>query len=177
MININWLEGLGNLPQIIIEDDLDMMPREDCEYTFVDGMWYHIQKNGIVRYFSHNGKDVNQGGFGGASFTFLHKGQPKTLMGPWSGRASYLNMFLKPEYQVADVTVYNGRNSISCGILVSKLITLWDQDAYLLRSTDKNKPEQGAITASLAPNCILKPDNSRYDPAYDYQVFAEPVRG
>ncbi len=177
MLNINWREGYTNNPTILIEDNLDLLPREECEFIQVEGMFYHIQKNGLVRYFAHDGSDRNMGGFGGSIFTILHNGKEKELKGPWSGRASFLNMFLSEEEQTADISVFNGRSYMSVGILISELSKLWDQDAYLLRSLNKEKNcEHGAVTASLAKNCILKPDRTRYDPSYDYEIFAEPVK-
>jgi hypothetical protein len=176
MIKIDWALGYGNQPRIILEESLDLTPREDTEFEFKEGMWWNIQTNGLVRYFHHQGGDDNAGGFGGATFKFLHKGEPCQVRGPWSSRASWLNTLLPEEQQIADIVLHNGKQyPISIGILISELVSRWDQDAYLLRSLGKVPTgEHGGVTASLAPNCILKPDNSRYDPANDYQIFAEP---
>lgn len=179
MIIIDWRFGFSNDPSIIVEDSLDLLPREECRFQQGHGMFWHIQENGLVRYFSHSGEDKNEGGFGGSVFDILDaEGNPKTIKGPWSGRASYLNMFMSDEYQVADINVNNGRNKIYCGILVSKLAELWDVDAYLLRAKRKEK-EQGSYTASMAPDRILKPDGSLgFDrDSLGYEIVKEPVRG
>lgn len=173
MIKINWMIGLGNLPRIILEEELDFLPREECDFLFKNGMFYHIQENGLVRYYAHSGADKNEGGFGGANITINYQGKPKVLKGPWSGRASYLNQSLPVHLQVADITLLNRRGPQPTGILVSELVKRWDQDAYLLRSLEAR--ENGSITASLAPDCIRKPDGSRMDKAHKYQIFKEPT--
>jgi hypothetical protein len=175
MLKIDWALGFGNHPRIIVEDTLDLLPREECEFEFKDGMWWHIQDNGLVRYFAHGFNDENEGGFGGANITVMHKGEPFVLRGPWSSRASWLNTLLPEDKQIADIRLYGRGYPISIGILVSKLVDMWDQDAYLLRGV-RSGPEQGPITASMAPDCILKPDGSRYDPDQKYKVYAEPVK-
>ena len=177
MIKIDWMLGYANLPRIILEDQLDFMPREECEFEFKDGMWWHIQENGLVRYMAHSGLDKNEGGFGGAVFTIRHNDELKTLKGPWSSRAAWLNTLLPEDKQVADVILDNGKQyRSSCGVLVSELANRWDTDAYLLRALNtKEGPEQGSFTASMAPDCILKPDGQRIDVAQSYEVIKEPV--
>lgn len=175
MIRINWLEGFGNLPTFTLEESLDLLPREECEFQFKNGIWWHIQDNGLVRYYAHSGADKNEGGFGGAVFEIRHKGQQKMLKGPWSSRASYLNTLLPANKQVAEINLNNGKSTNThIGILVSELIDRWEsQEAYLLRSITER--EKGSYTASLAADCIRKPDGMRFDPAHKYEVVAEPI--
>lgn len=176
MLKIEWMMGYGNLPHFILEETLALTPREESEYEFIDGLWYHIQKNGIVRYFAHSGFDRNEGGYGGAAFTFLHNGEKKRLVGPWSSRASALNMRLPADKQVVDIRLDNGSQyPTNCGILVSELVERWDSDeAYLLRALNRYDGEHGAITASLAPDRILKPNGYMTDDNYEYEIFAKP---
>lgn len=177
MLKIDWMLGYGNLPRICVEDSLDLLPREECRFTFKEGMWYHIQKNGLVRYLAHSGLDKNEGGFGGSLIDILDEdGNPKTLKGPWSSRASYLNTLLPADQQIADIKLYNGRSRIHVGILVSELVKLWDVNAYLLREQRAKGLEQGSFTASLANDCILKPNGARLDVSKGgYEIVAEPV--
>ncbi len=172
MLKIDWMESFGNDPRIYIEEDLDIHATNECEFTFKNGMWYHIQKNGIVQYLAHTGQNRNEGGFGGASFTILHNGEPLTLRGPWSGRASYLNMSLPANQQVADIYIDNGHRRVYTGMLISELVKRWDKPAYLLRK--KSDGEAGGVTASLATDCILKRDGVRRAIG-EYEIFAEPV--
>lgn len=176
MLKIDWALGYGNLPHIILEEEMGIIAREECEFTFKDGIWYHIQDNGLVHYYAHSGKDINEGGYGGANITIMHNGEPKILKGPWSSRASCVSMVAGEP--IADIRlITNARWPHYMGILVSELVKRWDQEAYLLRGKPREEgAEPGAVTVSLANNCILKPDNSRYDPATDYEVFAEPVK-
>lgn len=181
MLTINWMLGYGNSPYVIVEDAFDLFPREECEFTFKNGLWYHIQENGLVRYMAHSGQDRNEGGFGGARFEILHNGERKILAGPWSSRASAVNTVLPAEKQIADIRLDNGRNyPMHVGILVSKLVELWDQDAYLLRAKKDDefgvKGEQGAVTCSMEPNRLIKPDGHVFDRATDLEIFAEPVK-
>lgn len=175
MLKINWREQFSNLPTFTLEEDLALLPRNECEFEFKDGIWWYIQANGLVRYFAHSGEDKNEGGFGGANFDILYKGEPKVLKGPWSSRASYLNTLLPPNKQVAEINLNNGKaTNMHIGILVSELIDRWSfTDAYLLRSITER--ENGSFTASLAPDCIRKPNGMRLDPAHKYEVVAEPI--
>jgi hypothetical protein len=178
MLRIEWMEGYHNLPNIVLEEALDLEPLEESEFTFKDGLWYHIQANGLVQYFAHTGEDVNQGGFGGRLFTILHNGEPKVLKGPWSSRAACVDRV--QDQRVMDIRLDNGKGYPRyCGILVDEVIKRWDQPAFLLRRK-VTKPdvmfglEQGPFTASLANDCILKPSGMRIDEG-EYEVFAEPV--
>ena len=173
MIKIDWALGYANLPRIIVEDSLDLLPREECDFTYKDELWYHVQKNGLVRYFAHSGLDRNEGGFGGANITIRHNGEPKVLKGPWSSRASCVGERLGEA--VADISLDNGRgHPIHIGILVSKLVEMWNLDAYLLREIrNDGKGEQGAVTASLDAHCILKPDDMILDRGAKFEIFAE----
>lgn len=176
MLRINWMEAFSNLPRLILEEDLALHPREECDFHFKDNMFYHIQDNGIVRYFAHSGHDRNEGGFGGAPFTIRVDGKEKILKGPWSGRASYLSMLI--DTPIADVTLDNGRgHPMNVGILVDELVNRWEHpEAYLLRSIPKDTNEPGSVTASLAPDLILKPNGLKLDKMFDYEVFAEPKK-
>jgi hypothetical protein len=177
MLKIDWALGWGNLPSLVIEEDLALIAMDECEFQFNNGIWYHIQKNGLVRYFAHSGRDVNEGGFGGAVFNFLYNGKPHRVVGPWSSRASALNTRLPEEEQVADIKLINtSKYPTHCGILISELVTRWNsEDAYLLRALNRYSDEHGPVTASLANDCIKKPDGFITDQNYEYQIFAEPT--
>lgn len=180
MIKIEWMFGFGNTPRIVLEEDLDLLPREDLEFEHKDGLWWAIQPNGLVRYFAHSGRDVNEGGFGGSSFDIMHKGQRKTLKGPWSSRAACVNMMLPADKQIADITLYNrNRHPISIGILASELVNRWsDVDAFLIRAL-RNNPEQGPLTASTVYNGLKKPDGQDFGSSsdIDYEIFCNPFNG
>lgn len=170
MLKIEWNEEYSNFPDIIIEvDNEPLNKRENCEFERYEDIWIHVQGNGFVRYFAHSGSNINEGGFGGAPFYFLYKGEPKCLEGAWSSRASIVNC-LTP-YQIVDVTL-KGQYSTSGAITLEKLKEMWDIPAYLLRC----EMFGGEILylPSMAKDRVMKPSGKTYENITVLEVIAEP---
>lgn len=165
MIEINWMNGWSGYPEIIVEDELDLLPMESLDFTEVtQGVWLHTQKNGLVRYFSHSGSDRNEGGFGGRIITGRVKGVERVWCGPWSSRASYINTMCEPK--IVDIKLRNSAgNSTTTAILLSKLLELWDLPYALIEGIDPPS-ENGPIVPSLYSYGVVKPDRSSVTDRY-----------
>lgn len=92
-IKVDWMAGCANMPMIEVHlskapPGIDEIPHK--QKTNSDGsVLYYGQKEGFVSYFCENS---NKEGFGGRSFDILMEdGSIKTLVGPWSSRASVMN--------------------------------------------------------------------------------------
>lgn len=87
---IDWAEKWDNSPKLMLL--VDEFPNDaDFLYRFNKGLWFARNKEGWVKFYSHDGSDENRNGFGGSSFTIKTKEGEKVLKGPWSSRASYAN--------------------------------------------------------------------------------------
>lgn len=102
-IKVDWSAGWANMPTVMVH--LSKAPPGIYEIPHKqkinsDGSaLYYGQKEGFVSYFC---EDNDKSGFAGRSFDILMEdGSIKTLVGPWSSRASVMN----EEFGVACVEV------------------------------------------------------------------------
>lgn len=150
-LSVDWLENYDNYPKFVIRTAYANIPKlKDCEMEFHNGIWIHIAENGFVRYFSHSGSSRNEGGFSGAAFTFKHKGQTKTLFGPWSSRASYVNTL---GFNIVDV-IFDTEIGRCAGAVTLDLILSLAKDIYIVQTLGK----EPIILPSMAPNYVQKPN-------------------
>lgn len=184
-----WMENYSNPP------DICLIGAKDDPFNYFQGgvqadeipaggkhLYYGAHPNGLVRYFVHCGNEsVNEGGYGGAAFHVVVEGRGLlTLRGPWSSRASVVNMFVDPKDYVVDIA-FRSRYLMSTAIRLSALQWLarhHDFPSFILRGRSASRAEQGAITCSTRADGIFKPEGSK--PAtlekWDYyEVFYAPA--
>lgn len=85
---VNWMKGYGNWPhfELLVEG---VPPMDEMRYERRDS-YYLAEKDGCVSFFSYSGPGS---GYGGRGFEITLKDESKiTLVGPWSGRATYANL-------------------------------------------------------------------------------------
>lgn len=204
-IEIQWMLAYANSPDIILlgdkEEELSWLRTDLYDELPILGnsskhIYYANHPSGFVHYFTHSGREgVDEGGFGGATFTTtLRSGQTKHLRGPWSSRASVVNMVVLNSTpfiggrEIADV-VFHGRWRISAAIKIEALVFLFNHfqmPYYLYRFVHKDGTKEGSsVYVSKAPTYMWKeghevPDNGPnrdkgYDlTQYNYQLLYSP---
>lgn len=171
-LSVNWMEKYGNCPYFVLEASKDLIPQlKSCEMSFHNGMWVHVAPNGFVRYFAHSGSDRNEGGYGGAAFTFLHNGQEKTLYGPWSSRAGCVNQL---GYDVVDITLRDPRGgSYAACITKALLMQLLDEqqpDFYVVEDVTG----EPVCYPSMHYDRIMKPNFQEIDRNHEFRTIWRP---
>lgn len=170
MLKINWMYGYANSPDILIEEDLAVSPREDLVFLHKNGVWVSVQDNGVVQYFAHNGSDKNNGGYGGAIFTITdEEGNKRNLAGPWSSRASVVNMNFENEIgPITEVSIL-GRDGYvrRVGMLVSEVEKRMREqedtkNLHLVREIRGGEREKSTYYVSTSNTDLVKPDGSRF---------------
>jgi hypothetical protein len=111
-LKINWYHGFANKPAIylLVEDKPD--PRE-MRYEHHSGL-YFAEKDGYALFFSYERPGE---GYGGSRFYItLKDGTEKTLIGPWSSRASVMNAYFEPHVTEVGITesrkLFDGRGGV-----------------------------------------------------------------
>lgn len=161
---VNWYKGYANSPRFDVL--VDKYPRRN-ELAYVNKDWaYWAEKDGFVDYFSYSGPSS---GFGGCEFELnMVDGSTKTLKGPWSSRASALN--LEGFYPCSEVSIGEvGGYYTSGNLIVDKLFDCADlANVYLVleilcNSSDAEKLmsvyQQHAINFDKNPNIGITRDN------------------
>jgi len=115
-IQIDWHEGYANMPDLLVHEHL--VPFAEFVFEQRGDLYYACdERTGQVKYFSYNGPG---GGYGGHKFTINMKdGTTKTLIGPWSSRASVMNGAGFP-HCVEVVYVDHNRNRLSGAMLITR---------------------------------------------------------
>lgn len=181
-IDVDWMEGWGNTPRIKLRGPIEdgSVRRAHFEaslwkqYRLQDGksLWVTTHPNGFVRYLSHSGRDVDEGGFGGAVFN-IHdeRGNPRQLRGPWSSRATCVNMVVEPEDHIMDTD--QGAVRIDAFL---ELCRTYKFPYYVVRGK-KEKGEPEAVAVSVRPDGIFKPSGMKcmdYKKDAQYEVLYSP---
>lgn len=168
-IDVNWMPNYTNFPDIIIEgvkDKLDAFAKGVvmCEIPAGDGnnIYYGPTPMGLVRYYCHSGdEDVNEGGFGGSTFTTILKDKVLQLKGPFSARASFVNALVPYQMQIVDILWKPKRGSMmSAAIKLPALLHLMHKyraPFYLIQYRFPDR-EDGPIVASTSPTGYAKPE-------------------
>jgi hypothetical protein len=178
-INVDWMENYGNTPRIQLEG-----PAADYKVRaawFQAAIWkqYPIQKsslwitthpNGFVRYLSHSGDNRNEGGFGGSNFDIhLEDGTQKVLKGPWSSRATCVNMVVPPEDHVMDTD--QGAIRIDAFLALCEKVNF---PHYVVRGV-KTEGEPEAVRISTRPDGVYKPSGNKcWDGVGEFEVLYAP---
>jgi hypothetical protein len=144
---------------------------EESEFAFHNGLWVHVAPSGFVRYFAHSGLNRDEGGYCGATFKFLHNGQPRSVKGPWSSRAGCVN---EAGYNVVDVTLRDPKGgSYSACITYALLMQLLDEQqpdfCVVLNTTG-----EPVYYPSIMPDCVMKPNRREVDNRHEFQTVWEP---
>lgn len=191
-IEVDWCEGYGNTPDLRItlpegvnswdyfrgvrgEDGIMYRMYEELP-LHGSNIYYADHPMGWVSYFSHCGNpNVNEGGFGGASYgVHLPDGTHKVLKGPWSSRATCVNIAVQ---QHPDLTIMDVRGARTLKeIAVKALLEHFEFPHYILRQKAKGA-EQNAYCPSMAPDGIIKPSGMRcmdYKDGLGYDIFYSP---
>lgn len=191
-IDVNWMEGYGNTPDLCItlpegvnswdyfqgirgEDGVNYRMYEELP-LFKSNIYYADHPMGFVSYFSHCGSPhVNEGGFGGAYYgVHLPDGTHKVLRGPWSSRATCVNIAVShhPDLVIMDV---RGARALK-EVAVKVLLEHFEFPYYILRQK-ANGVEQNAYCPSTQPDGIIKPSGMRcmdYKDNLGYDIFYSP---
>jgi len=198
-VDVNWYETFNNSPYIILQmedgDDFDIFRGIRGEDGFVYNLYaelgskgkhiyYCPHNSGFVKYFSHSGNPlVNEGGFGGAKFgVHLDDGSSKVLTGPWSSRATAVNMFVEEERQrIADVTVATGQGGLRGTAIKEEalkfLLNHFKFPHHVIREAQefqgykgKRVPckEKSSWSVSLQPDAFVKPGGKSFE-YHDYE--------
>ena len=190
-VDVEWRESYNNSPDIIIQlhegvewRDIFAKVGEAPGYLLYREIpsgsrshyYYATHPCGLAQYFNHSGDPlINEGGFGGAAFGVqLPDGSSKVLKGPWSSRATCVNMAVSEEDAIADVIVRNKGGLLSAAIKVQALDALlkhFHPSFSVVRSSERLSRRKGeeyvtkekpAWTASLSPTEFVKPGGKSY---------------
>lgn len=176
-IDVEWREQYNNSPDIVLTlkegVSLETLFPRIAEYPLhleipanSRGFYYYrSHKCGLVEYFIHDGKEgTNEGGFGGAIFKVeTPTGKQKALRGPWSSRATCVNMHVEQEDAIADIILIDGKYRYASSIKVEALKALLEhfQPPFsIVREAvpvKEGRKEKACWTASLYPNVMDKP--------------------
>lgn len=181
-IDVNWMESYGNTPRIKLRGPIE--DRGVRKALFGAGIWkqYPVSgtslwvlthPNGFVEYLAHSGRDVDEGGFGGAVFTvYVEGGHKKELRGPWSSRATCVNMVLPSEDHIMDTD--QGAIRIDAFI---ELCKAYKFPCYVVRGHVEGETEPEAVEVSTRPDGIFKPSGMKcmdYKKDAQYEVLYSP---
>lgn len=153
MFKIDWMENYGNSPVILVY--IDELP--EVEYEYLGGRMWAGEKDGFVSYFSHDGSDNNNGGYGGAVFERkLIDGTTRTFVGPWSSRVGVVNHYKGYPYAI-DVTFVDSTGYRTTGALTLDFMRQhWDLPYYIV-GTNGPLQDNYPPTVSDSENSITKP--------------------
>lgn len=193
-IGVEWMLGYGNTPKILIglnpnisgssffqgpRNEDGVIIRSAVKWRKSSGHYYYApHPNGFVHYTWHN--KYNQTGFAGSLFGYLVDGQEEVVKGPWSSRATALNMCEEVKadplgLEVTDVILYDHQGSRrSCGmataIKTDALLTLcrhFQPDFHIVRRRHEKGLEQAPWTASVSCDLGAKPGDKVFAPEVD----------
>lgn len=179
-IEVDWMEGYGNAPRIQLQGPAaDHAVRHAWfqagiwkQYPIEDKyLWVLTHPNGFVRYLSHSGKDIDEGGFGGAVFTiYLEGGVRKELRGPWSSRATCVNMVVPEGDHVMDTD--QGALRIDAFILLCQQFNF---PYYVVRGKSKGS-EPESVRVSTRPDGVYKPNGAGdwQNGSLEFEVLYDP---
>lgn len=200
-LEVDWMEGYGNTPDLKL--NLDDGPHDYFqEVRGDDGIGYRMYEElplvggniyyadhpmGWVKYFTHSGKEnVNGGGFGGAKFGVQLPRQDaqgrmsKVLQGPWSSRATVVNMAVDHHPDLSIMDVHAAHNYAHIGALkeiaVKALLEHFEFPYYIVRQIAPGK-EKNSYSPSTQPDGIIKPSGQRcqdYKDGLGYDIFWSP---
>lgn len=189
-LEVDWCEGYGNTPDLRIElnepyfdyfksirGDDGINYRMYNEFPIGNGnIYYSDHPMGFVSYMSHCGRpNVNEGGFGGSPYGVqLPNGTSKVLRGPWSSRATCVNIAVQhhPDLVIMDV---RGAKALK-EVAVKALLEHFEFPHYILRQRTEGI-EQNAYCPSMEPDGIIKPSGMRcqdYKDGLGYDIFYSP---
>lgn len=193
-LDVDWMEGYGNTPDLRINLTAEASDWRHSYFQGIrgeDGVMYRMYEElplsggfiyyadhpmGWVSYFTHSGREgVNEGGFGGAAYgVHLPNGTSKVLRGPWSSRATCVNIAAQ---QHPDLVIMDVRGTPALKeIAVKALLEHYGFPYYILRQKT-NGVEQNAYCPSTQPDGIIKPSGMRcmdYKDGEGYDIFYSP---